>query len=125
MRNNALWNCKNPYQGDFKHVLCVCSAGLLRSPTIAYILSMHGYNTRAAGVHDYALIQVDPVLIEWADIIICADSEHEMRMRDEHQCKKEIITLHIPDNYMYRDPKLIAIIEEALFRIGLIEKTIE
>ena len=69
MRKNALWNCKNPYQGRDKRVLCVCSAGLLRSPTIAKVLVMNGYNTRSCGCRDYALIQIDNVLIEWADIV--------------------------------------------------------
>ena len=121
MRQNALWNCKNPNQSDFKKVLCVCSAGLLRSPTIAWILSNHGYNTRAAGVNDYALIQVDPVLIEWADLIICADREHSIRMKDEHQCKKDIIVLHVPDQYAFRDPKLVEIITQKLWDLKLIE----
>lgn len=28
---NAMGNAANPYQGNYKKVLCVCSAGLLRS----------------------------------------------------------------------------------------------
>lgn len=109
-RMNALWNCKNPYQGNYPKVLCVCSAGLLRSPTIAYVLSREGYNTRAAGVHDYALVPVDEVLLEWADFIVCADAEHASILRP--QTDKEIITLNIPDKYGFRDLELVQIIEE-------------
>ena len=39
----------NPYQGDRRRILFVCSAGLLRSPTGAHVGSVRGYNTRAAG----------------------------------------------------------------------------
>jgi predicted protein tyrosine phosphatase len=73
---NRLGNCTNPYQGNTKKVLCVCSAGLLRSPTAAVVLSQEpfNYNTRAAGIStDYALVQVDDVLVTWADEIVCMD----------------------------------------------------
>ena len=64
---NRLANTHNHYQGDAKRVLCVCSAGLLRSPTAAFVLSQEpfGFNTRAAGIaEDFALIVVDDVLLE-------------------------------------------------------------
>ena len=35
---NQLANINNPYQGKSKKVLCLCSAGLLRSPTAANVL---------------------------------------------------------------------------------------
>jgi predicted protein tyrosine phosphatase len=67
---NALHNVTNPYQGKDKRVLCLCSAGILRSPSCAVVLnSKYGYNTRAAGVTDYALIPVSTALLEWADEI--------------------------------------------------------
>lgn len=68
--NNRIFNSGNPNQGDYKRMLCVCSAGLLRSPTTAYVLSQapYNYNTRAAGlVADFALIPVDEVLLRWAE----------------------------------------------------------
>ena len=107
-RINALWNCKNPYQGDYKKILCVCSAGLLRSPTIAYYLSTIGYNTRAAGMYDYALIPVDNVLLEWADLIVTVSNEVEKDLKK--MTKKEVINLNIPDKFCFRDPELIEII---------------
>ncbi|HET8689257.1 MAG TPA: hypothetical protein VFM18_21810 [Methanosarcina sp.] len=116
-RQNALWNCKNPHQGDFKKVLCVCSAGLLRSPTIAYVLANKGFNTRAVGVFDYALIQVDPVLIEWADIIVFASQEHHHAVMEYVEDKKKFV-LDIPDMYEFRNPELVKIIEQRLVEVG-------
>ena len=51
---NRLANSSNRYQGEYKRVLCVCSAGLLRSPTAALVLSQEPYNfnTRAAGLDE-------------------------------------------------------------------------
>lgn len=112
---NAIWNVTNPNQGKAKKVLCVCSAGLLRSPTIASILIEQRYNARACGVESYALIPISTALIEWADTIIFVDKHHRELVEDYlKNTTASIITMPIPDRYPYRDPYLIKIIEEAL-----------
>jgi predicted protein tyrosine phosphatase len=81
---NRLGNCGNRFQGGRNRVLCVCSAGMLRSPTIAWVLSNepYGFNTRAAGISDeYALIPVDEVLLSWADEIVCVAAKEEVLMK--------------------------------------------
>lgn len=121
MRNNALWNCRNPHQGEMKKVLCVCSAGLLRSPTIAWVLSNKGYNTRAVGMHDYALAQIDEVFITWADKVVCVDEGHAEEIRRKYALildEKDIDVLHIPDIYGFRNPELVKIVEEKLKEKG-------
>lgn len=115
---NRMANCHNKYQGDFKKVLCVCSAGLLRSPTAALVLSSEfGCNTRAAGLSaEYALIPVDRVLLEWADEIVCMSEEQsEMicEMFGDDLVTKTVISLDIPDIFKYRDPRLIELIRTA------------
>ena len=105
----------NSFQGDYKRVLTVCSANMLRSPTIAHVLSAEpfNYNTRSAGTHSFALIPVTQDLLMWADEIVCADTEHALMIRDkliEYDLDKPLINLGIPDNYEYRDPKLIEMI---------------
>lgn len=117
---NRLGNCTNPYQGKSKKVLCVCSAGLLRSPTAAFVLSQepYNYNTRAAGLtEEYALIPVDDVLLTWADEVICMNEEQEMilesRLSDLDSSSTNVINLNIPDSFAYRDPLLVNMISEA------------
>ncbi len=108
---NRLYNCKNPHQGDYKRVLCVCSAGLLRSPTAAFVLSNEpfNFNTRAAGLDEsHALIPVDDVLLEWADEIVCMNSHQKKMLADK--TGKTIINLDIPDNFAYRDSRLMRMI---------------
>ncbi len=108
---NRKGNASNPYQGKYKRVLCVCSAGILRSPTAALVLSKEpfNYNTRAAGLsEEYALIQVDDVLLEWADEIVCMDEKQEAELRE--RTHKPIYNLGINDNFEYRDKGLMEII---------------
>ena len=109
---NRMYTAKNPYQGKAKRVLCVCSAGLLRSPTAALVLSQEpfNYNTRAAGLEDYALIEVDPVLLHWADEVVCMTKDQEARIR--LRTDKPVICLNVPDNYGYRDKELIELIKD-------------
>lgn len=110
---NRLANAANPYQGKFKKVLCVCSAGLLRSPTAALVLSQEpfNFNTRACGIGvDFALIPVDEVLLAWADEIVCMSPAHATKLRDMTQ--KPIVCLDIPDDFAYRDPELMRLIKD-------------
>lgn len=117
---NRLGNSKNYNQGEYKKVLCVCSAGLLRSPTAAFVLSQEPYNfnTRSIGlVDDYALIRLDPVLLRWADEIVCMTQDQKAEL--EHHLNdwypkenKPVICLNIEDDFRYRDPELIELIKK-------------
>ena len=112
---NRLANCRNPYQGEYKKVLAVCSAGLLRSPTIAWVLSQppYEYNARAAGVsEEYALIPVDDVLLNWADEVVCADQDHADVLKERYDHDDKIVVLGIPDTFPYRHPVLVQMIKE-------------
>lgn len=105
-------NCHNRFQGRYKKVLCVCSAGLLRSPTAALVLSQEPYNfnTRAAGlVEEFAPIPVDDVLLEWADQIVCMTPEQKIDLKA--RTKKPIMNLNTDDAYAYRQPELIELIK--------------
>jgi len=114
--NNRIWNARNPHQGDATRVLCVCSAGLLRSPTAAWVLSNppFNFNTRAAGSSKtFALIPVDDVLLAWADVVLFVNKENEQEVRKEFDLsEKNVLTLNIPDNFAFRDPVLCNIITE-------------
>ena len=129
IRRNQLGVIFNDYQGKYKKVLTVCSAGCLRSPTAAHILSSSpwSFNTRCAGTSsEYAIVPVTESLIIWADIILVMDSDQQKYVKDmqnkifndmeeywSYDFKiKPIINLEIEDNYNYRDPKLVEIMTE-------------
>lgn len=120
---NALHNVTNPYQGTEKRVLCLCSAGLLRSVRLAQILQTnYNFNTRAAGVADYALIPISTALLEWADEIVCVELEIERQLMSDvvntydaqspkiYAIRDKIITLDVPDIYGRMDYELQEII---------------
>lgn len=123
---NQLANIDNPYQGDAKKVLCLCSAGLLRSPTTANVLHREfGYNTRSAGLTDVALIPVSHALLLWAEEIIVMELFHNRLLinllewyhrskciSQEHadEIMKKVIVLEIPDKFKYMDEELQKII---------------
>ena len=111
MKFNRKHNVDNPYQGHAKRVLCVCSAGLLRSPTIANVLHrLYGYNTRAVGLEkNFALIVVDDVLLYWADEIVCTDFEQKEKLLE--MTDKPIQCLAIDDDYEFMDEELVNLIE--------------
>lgn len=124
---NRIHNATNPNQGKFKRVLCVCSAGVLRSPTAAEILSQppFNFNTRAAGIDsDFALIPVDGALLEWADEVVCMTSYQYEALRQQGY-SKPIITLDIEDNYEFRDPELVKLITERYTEITKAEEEVK
>lgn len=106
----------NEFQGSYKKVLCVCSAGMLRSPTIALVLSQEpfNYNTRSAGTNnDLAVVELTDTLLVWADEVVCAETEHAQKVTKRLQklnLDKPVVNLGIPDIYDYRDADLIEII---------------
>ncbi len=116
--NNRKHMAKHPSQGDFKKVLCICSGGLLRSPTAAWVLSNppFSFNTRSAGIEDkYALVPVSDILIDWAEEIVCMDVKHYRLLTKKYSVDhKRVRCLNISDDYLYREKKLINLIKEGM-----------
>lgn len=133
IKRNQLGVVQNAYQGRHRRVLTVCSAGCLRSPTAAHILSSPpwNFNTRCAGTSlEYAIVPVTHALVVWADIILCMDEfqQHEINaMQNEladvitDYSYKQVINLEIEDDYAYRDPKLVEIMTEKFKELFPIE----
>lgn len=126
-RRNQLANVKNYYQGDYKKVLFVCSAGLLRSATAAHTFSAEPYNwnTRTAGIGiEYALNPVTEALLVWADKVYCMEKEHLADMKYifgdvlddllESRGENFIEVLGVPDSFPYRDAQLVELLKKAV-----------
>ena len=119
---NRLGNCKNQFQGPSKRVLTVCSAGLLRSPTAAWVLSNDpwNFNCRAAGYNEeYALVLVDQVLLTWSDVVVCMDEtqrHHLEKLLEKFGMNKPVHNLEVEDDYDFRDPGLVKLMTEK-FRV--------
>ena len=124
-KSSAIRTAKNPYQGTDAKILCVCSAGLLRSATAARMLATTaGLNTRACGIEHYALVPFTEVLLHWCDYVVCMTGTQKLKiekfMRDTIgdcpekaiQFNRPILCLGIPDNYAYMDKELVKLILE-------------
>lgn len=104
---------------QFKRALCVCSAGMLRSATTAWLLSNDPYNrnVRAAGTEDFALVPVDEVLLEWADELFFAEQYHKAKVFEKYgdlARNKTWYVLSVPDDYEFRDPALVKMLDMKL-----------
>jgi len=118
---------QNHYQGEWPRVLCVCSAGLLRSPTLAWVLSNPPYscNTRAAGSHlEFGLVVVDQVLLNWAQVVVFANHENYERTVIDRKLALpgKVFVLNLPDRFAYRDQKLVDMIHAELAGAGFTKR---
>lgn len=117
---NQMMNAGNPYQSSRVKALCVCSAGLLRSTTIAHVLNNRGYNVRNCGMaREYALVPISTALVRWADEIHVVKEQHENLIKEmrEHGLMfpaDKIFVYDIPDTYEAFDPELIKLVETTL-----------
>ena len=101
---------KNPYQGQDKRVVFVCSMGILRSATAARLYA-HKHNTRAAGTDSDALVQLSPTLVAWADEIVFVNDHNYQKfinsIDDEVLADLRIRVLDIPDVYEHMHPEMV------------------
>ena len=68
------------------------------------------YQVRSVGTQPGARIVVTEGHLGWADIIFCMEKSHLDRLRrkfPEALHGKQVVCLHIPDEYQFMDPDLI------------------
>ena len=124
---NQLYNIHNESQGNIKKVLCVCSAGLLRSATLQNtLIREYGYNVRNCGTEEsYALIPISEALVLWADEIVFVSKSNyrsiQLDLEELNMPKEKIFILNIPDIYNFNDPKLVEICKQQYKEIVLKE----
>jgi predicted protein tyrosine phosphatase len=113
--SNKIRICKdgaaaNPFQGTDKKVLFVCSMGILRSATAARMYAKK-YNTRSAGTYSEALIQITPLLINWADEVVFVNEDAFQDAIGYENIAEAlegvpIKILDIPDTFEHMHPQL-------------------
>ena len=124
---NQLYNIHNESQGNTKKVLCVCSAGLLRSAILQNtLIREYGYNVRNCGTEEsYALIPISEALVLWADEIVFVSKSNyrsiQLDLEELNMPKEKIFILNIPDIYNFNDPKLVEICKQQYKEIVLKE----
>ena len=124
---NQLYNIHNAFQGNTKKVLCVCSAGLLRSATLQnFLIREYGYNVRNCGTDEsYALIPISEALVKWADEIVFVNRQNYLQVEEEineFDAADRTYILNIPDAYGFNDPELVKICKKQYEEIVLKQK---
>ena len=91
---------------------------------MAWVLSNdpYNFNTRACGVEEFALVRLDAVLYKWADTVVFAKHEHADKAFKQFGKHKDFYVVGVDDNYNYRDPELVKILEMRFENLELAEK---
>jgi predicted protein tyrosine phosphatase len=99
-------------------LLFICSQNRWRSLTAEKMYEgFPGYEVRSAGTEQGARIRVTEGHIGWADKIFVMEKRHVDRLRDRFGPSlgdKEIICLHIGDDFRFMDADLISVLREQL-----------
>jgi len=99
-------------------ILFVCSQNRWRSLTAEKMYEgVQGYIVRSAGTENNARIRVTEGHLDWADKIFVMEKRHKERLQEkfpEAVCGKEIICLHIGDDYQFMDVSLQDVLREKL-----------
>lgn len=120
MSRNRMGNAKNQFQGSDIRVLTVCSAGLLRSPTLARLLHRRfkNVNCRPVGINTgSALVPLDNVHVFWADVILVMESWMSQSIEKSLNnigFDREMHCLNIPNKFSFGDPELEKIMNEKI-----------
>lgn len=103
-----------------KHLLFVCSANKLRSPTAEHIFSTWpDVETDSAGLNADAEQQLSTEQLEWADTIFVMEKAHRNKLSkkfQKHLKGKRVICLDIPDEYDFMDPDLVRLLKARVLR---------
>lgn len=125
-KSQSIMELTAPYatecQGPARRVLFVCSAGMLRSATAAKVGNILGFNTRACGSENYALIPLSVNLISWAEAIYFVNpynfvsAKHTFFEDYDTKCMLDdkSTVWNIDDIYNYDEPVLVRIITKLL-----------
>ncbi len=99
-----------------RKVLFICRWNRCRSATAERIFAKRpDLDVRSAGTSSDALVQVNQRMLEWADTIFIMELEHRRRLEEmfpTHPALARLICLDIPDDYLFLQPELVALLEE-------------
>lgn len=99
-------------------ILFICSQNRWRSLTAEKMYhGFPGYNVRSAGTEQNARIRVNEGHIGWADMIFVMEKRHKERLQERFPgalSGKEVICLHISDDYQFMEVSLQEVLKERL-----------
>jgi predicted protein tyrosine phosphatase len=94
--------------------LFVCSMNFQRSPTAEYVARKAGFWADSCGTDDSAGKQLNWDRTNWADVIVCMEEKHRVRVRRITGDSKRVFNWDVRDDFDYMAPKLITLLEGRL-----------
>jgi len=98
------------------NILFICSRNQWRSPTAeAVYKNTEGVTAKSAGTSSSARTRVNESLIRWADIVFVMEDKHKKILQSQFHTaiqNKQLVVMHIPDEYQYMDAELIDMIQD-------------
>src|SRR6266567_2162747 len=95
-------------------LLFICSQNRWRSLTAETLVQeIDGFTARSAGTERGARVRVTEGHLRWADLIFVMEKRHAERLQSKFPQAvqgKQIVCLHIPDNYGYMAPQLVELL---------------
>lgn len=97
-------------------MLFICRLNRYRSATAERTFCKRpDLDVRSAGTQEDAMVRVNRLMLDWADLIFTMDGEQRealSRMFPSHPALDRLICLDIPDQFAFLDPRLVALLEE-------------
>jgi len=97
-------------------VLFVCRYNQMRSATAERIFGKEpGLDVRSAGTSPDARVQVNELMLDWADVVFVMDEQQRTalsRAFPRHAAVGRLVTLNIEDDYGFLDPELVTLLRE-------------
>ena len=101
-----------------RKILFVCSRNRWRSLTAEKTFQgVNGIQARSVGTEPNARIKVRAGHLSWADLIFVMEKKHLRRLQDrfpDEMADKEVICLHIADDYEFMQPELVDILKASV-----------
>ena len=99
-----------------RRVLFICHLNRMRSATAERVFCKRpDLEVKSAGTAPDALVRVNALMLEWADVIFTMDANQRQaldRMFPGHPALEQIICLDIPDDFLFLEPGLVKLLEE-------------
>jgi predicted protein tyrosine phosphatase len=99
-----------------KHILFICGANKLRSPTAEQVFSkLPNIETDSAGLNADSDQRVSPEQIEWADVVFVMEKSQRVKLTQQFRKYlngKRVICLDIPDKFGFMQAELVALLEK-------------
>jgi predicted protein tyrosine phosphatase len=96
-------------------LLFVCSRNKRRSLTAEKVLGGRDYDVRSCGTESGSRVRITEGHIGWADWIFVMEKKHLQLLRSKYADAlqgKNIVSLHIPDDFDFMDEELIEILHQ-------------